>query len=87
MELEANLNEEGTDVYGEYTPLSARDILSKDVEELRLTVREMKEAAAAEQQDFLAAAGGWVLGGVFGGWHVDGVCACALSLCTVAKCV
>jgi hypothetical protein len=60
MELEANLNEEGTDVYGEYTPLSARDILSKDVEELRLTVREMKEAAAAEQQDFLAAAGGWV---------------------------
>ena len=78
MELEANLNEEGTDVYGEYTPLSARDILSKDVEELRLTVREMKEVAAA---------GGWVLGGVFGGWHVDGVCACALSLCTVAKCV
>lgn len=55
MELEANLNEEGTDVYGEYTPLTARDILVKDIEELKVTVREMKEAAQAEQQDFLAA--------------------------------
>jgi outer membrane translocation and assembly module TamA len=50
MELEANLNEEGTDVYGEYTPLTAREILVKDIDELRLAVREMKEAAAAEQQ-------------------------------------
>ncbi|PSC75373.1 F-box-like WD repeat-containing TBL1X [Micractinium conductrix] len=55
MELEANLNEEGTDVYGEYTPLSARDILVKDIEELKVTVRDMKEAAQAEQQDFMAA--------------------------------
>ena len=77
MELEANLNEEGTDVYGEYTPLSARDILSKDVEELRLTVREMKEAAAAEQQDFLAAAGGV---GSMGAGTV--VCACVGVGCT-----
>lgn len=30
-------------MYGEYTPLSARDILTKDLEELRLTVREMRE--------------------------------------------
>ncbi|PRW45142.1 F-box-like WD repeat-containing TBL1XR1 [Chlorella sorokiniana] len=55
MELEANLNEEGTDVYGEYTPLQARDILVKDIDELKVTVREMKEAAQQEQQDFLAA--------------------------------
>lgn len=54
MELEANLNEEGTDVYGEYTPLTARDILVKDIDELRVTVRDMKEAAQQEQQDFLA---------------------------------
>ena len=57
MELEANLNEEGADVYGEYTPLTARDILCRDIDELRLAVREMKEAAAAHQNDFLASGG------------------------------
>lgn len=36
MELEANLTEEGTDVYGEYTPLTARDILVKDIDELKV---------------------------------------------------
>ena len=53
MELEANLNEEGTDVYGEYTPLTARDILTKDIEELKETVREMKERQQEEEADFL----------------------------------
>lgn len=36
MELEANLSEEGTDVYGEYTPLTARDILVKDIDDLKV---------------------------------------------------
>ena len=38
MELEANLGEEGADVYGEYTPLAARDILAKDIDELKVGV-------------------------------------------------
>lgn len=77
--------QEGNDVYGEYTPLSARDILTKDLEELRLTVREMKERGGAgageeegpeeeqeEEEDFLAG----------GEWHgvgdigVGGTCGC-----------
>lgn len=41
MELEANLSEEGTDVYGEYTPLTARDILVKDIDELKVTGRRV----------------------------------------------
>ena len=42
MELEANLTEDGTDVYGKYTPLTARDILTKDLKELREAARELK---------------------------------------------
>lgn len=42
MELEANLNEEGTDVYGKYINLTARDILTKDLKELREVARELK---------------------------------------------
>lgn len=42
MELEANLTEDGTDVYGKYTTLSARDILTKDLKELREAARELK---------------------------------------------
>lgn len=80
--------QEGNDVYGEYTPLSARDILTKDLEELRLTVREMKERGGAgageeegaeeeqeEQEDFLAG-GGWRWGRqrvVRAVWRVQGL--------------
>lgn len=42
MELEANLNDEGTDVYGKYASLTARDILTKDLDELREIAREMQ---------------------------------------------
>lgn len=42
MELEANLNEEGTDVYGKYINLTAREILTKDLKELREAARELK---------------------------------------------
>jgi len=42
MELEANLTEDGTDVYGKYTTLSARDILTKDLREIREAARELK---------------------------------------------
>ena len=42
MELEANLNDEGTDVYGKYASLTARDILTKDLDELREVAREMQ---------------------------------------------
>lgn len=42
MELEANLNDQGTDVYGKYASLTARDILTKDLDELRDIAREMQ---------------------------------------------
>lgn len=42
MELEANLNEQGTDVYGKYLNLTASDILTKDIKELREMARKYK---------------------------------------------
>jgi hypothetical protein len=57
---------------GEYTPLTARDILVKDIDDLRLTVREMKEAAEAEAQDFLAAGAAGVGVCMFGRWEGKG---------------
>ena len=57
MELEANLTEDGTDVYGKYTTLSARDILTKDLKELREAARELKlRDAVAEPTPSEAAA-------------------------------
>ncbi len=41
------LLQNGTEVYGEYTPLTARDILTKDLDALKLTVREFKEQTRA----------------------------------------
>ena len=43
MELEANLNENGTDVYGKYTNFTAHDILTKDLEELRDMAKTLQE--------------------------------------------
>lgn len=48
MELEANLTEDGNDVYGEYVGLTARDILTKDIDELRESARKLKLRQAAE---------------------------------------
>ncbi|KFM27407.1 F-box-like/WD repeat-containing protein TBL1XR1 [Auxenochlorella protothecoides] len=53
-ELEANLTEESTDVFGEFTPLSAEAIMTGDVEELRATVREWHEKRDAAALDVLA---------------------------------
>lgn len=49
MELEANLNNDGSDVYGKYTSLTARDILTKDLGELRELARELKTGEAQEK--------------------------------------
>lgn len=43
MELEANVNANGSDVYGKYVQFSADDILTKDLGELREIAREMQE--------------------------------------------
>eukprot|EP00890_Picochlorum_soloecismus_P005737 jgi/Picsp_1/6164/NSC_03518-R1_protein len=43
MELEANLNENGTDVYGKYTNFTAHDVLTKDLEELRDIAKALQE--------------------------------------------
>lgn len=43
MELEANLNENGTDVYGKYTNFTAHDILTKDLEELKDIAKALQE--------------------------------------------
>lgn len=48
MELEANMNEEGTDIYGEFTQVSAADILTKDINELKLSVKEAKQRHAED---------------------------------------
>lgn len=48
MELEANMNEDGTDIYGEFTQVSAADILTKDIHELKLAVKEAKQRHAED---------------------------------------
>lgn len=42
MEIEANLNASGSDVYGKYVQFSANDILTKDLDELRNIAKEMQ---------------------------------------------
>jgi len=46
VELEANLNANGSDVYGKYVQFSANDILTKDLDELRRVAEEVQEGAA-----------------------------------------
>lgn len=58
MELEANLTDDGSDVYGKYASLSARDILTKDLKELKEAAKELKLRDAPEDQAAPAAAGG-----------------------------
>ncbi|KAK9830274.1 hypothetical protein WJX72_010750 [[Myrmecia] bisecta] len=45
LELEANLNEENTGVNGEFAALSAHDMITKDLDELKRAVQERKERA------------------------------------------
>ena len=54
MELEANLTDDGSDVYGKYTSLTARDILTKDLKELRGAARELKLRDGPEENAALA---------------------------------
>ena len=42
VELEANLNSAGTDVYGKYVQFSANDILTKDLSELKRIAEEIQ---------------------------------------------
>lgn len=58
MELEANLTDDGSDVYGKYASLSARDILTKDLKELREAAKELKLRDAPEEQAAPAGAAG-----------------------------
>ncbi len=43
VEMEANLNANGTDVYGKYVQFSANDILTKDLDELRKIAEEIQD--------------------------------------------
>lgn len=43
MELEANLNASGNDVYGKYVQFTADDILTKDLSELREIAKEIQD--------------------------------------------
>jgi len=46
MEIEANLNASGSDVYGKYVQFSANDILTKDLDELRMIAKDMQSGEA-----------------------------------------
>lgn len=48
MEIEANLNASGSDVYGKYVQFSANDILTKDLDELRMIAKEMQSGESLE---------------------------------------
>lgn len=48
MELEANLNEENSDIEHEYTSLSSSELLSKDVDELKKLVKSRKRPVGAD---------------------------------------
>lgn len=50
LELEANLNEDGTDVDQNFSMLTSRDLLSKDVEELKVMVKERREQSEKEKE-------------------------------------
>eukprot|EP00898_Chlorokybus_atmophyticus_P004576 jgi/Chlat1/5119/Chrsp33S05027 len=51
LELEANLNEEGTDVEGDFALLTPQDLLTKEVEELKQLIKERREAAEQEKRE------------------------------------
>lgn len=48
MELEANLNEEGSEIEYDYSPLSTQELLSKTVDELKQMVRAKKKPIDAQ---------------------------------------
>jgi len=50
MELEANLNASGNDVYGKYVQFTADDILTKDLGELREIAKEMQDEEACDDE-------------------------------------
>ena len=50
VELEANLNANGTDVYGKYVQFSANDILTKDLGELRKIAEEIQEGDKEKEE-------------------------------------
>lgn len=51
LELEANLNEDGTDVDGNFSMLNSSDLLSKPVEELKNIVKEKRKSGDDEDRD------------------------------------
>lgn len=50
MEIEANLNASGSDVYGKYVQFSANDILTKDLDELRMIAKDMQSGESLEAE-------------------------------------
>ncbi|EEH54302.1 uncharacterized protein MICPUCDRAFT_20648, partial [Micromonas pusilla CCMP1545] len=50
LELEANLNEDGTDVDSNFSMLTSRDLLSKPVEELKNIVKEKRTMSEADRE-------------------------------------
>lgn len=50
MELEANLNASGNDVYGKYVQFTADDILTKDLSELREIAKEIQDEEGCEDE-------------------------------------
>lgn len=51
MEIEANLNASGSDVYGKYVQFSANDILTKDLDELRQIAKNMQSDLGESLED------------------------------------
>mmetsp|Transcript_4165 Transcript_4165/g.8569 ORF Transcript_4165/g.8569 Transcript_4165/m.8569 type:complete len:544 (-) Transcript_4165:229-1860(-) len=49
LELEANLNEEGEVPSGEYSPLTPQEMLTNDVDDLKVVVKDRREAAQKEK--------------------------------------
>mmetsp|Transcript_10874 Transcript_10874/g.34604 ORF Transcript_10874/g.34604 Transcript_10874/m.34604 type:complete len:495 (+) Transcript_10874:232-1716(+) len=50
LELEANLNEDGNDVDGDFSMLNSQDLLTKDVDELKRTVKKRRVDAEKERE-------------------------------------
>lgn len=50
-ELEANLNDEGTELEGGFASLSAHDILTRDLDELKCMIREQREQAEKDKEE------------------------------------
>jgi len=51
LELEANLNEDGTDVDGNFSMLNSSDLLSKPVEELKNIVKEKRKSGSDKDRE------------------------------------